>query len=220
VTASLAGGIGLIDPGDVNLPYPLFVLLGTVLWQVFQDSVDVPYRAFEGARSYITRVNFPREAIVLVQLFELLITSLFRFVFTVLAMLIVIDVTVNAVASLFLCFITMILFGSALGTLIAPFMILIEDVNRIVRMFFSYGIFLAPVFISPNENNIYSSVLKYNPLTPIMECAREAAAGVEVISLYPTTVIFIISVVGFVFGVLFLKKSAPLFIERMLLGGR
>ena len=63
-----------MTPGALPLPYTLFVLFGTLLWQVFAEALEVPHQAFEGARSYLTRVQFPREAIVFAQLFESLIT--------------------------------------------------------------------------------------------------------------------------------------------------
>src|SRR5688572_5136401 len=71
---TLANRAGIINPGSTTLPYPLFVLIGILIWQIFAEAVEVPHHAFEGARSYLTRVYFPREAIIIAQLLESLIT--------------------------------------------------------------------------------------------------------------------------------------------------
>src|SRR6185312_5797041 len=56
---SLANLAGAINPGVTALPYPLFVFVGTMLWLIFAELLDIPYQAFDNARSYLTRVNFP-----------------------------------------------------------------------------------------------------------------------------------------------------------------
>ena len=70
---SVAKLSGTINPGVTGLPYPLFVFIGVIIWMIFVELLDVPYQAFDGARSYLTRVNFPREAVVLVQVYESLV---------------------------------------------------------------------------------------------------------------------------------------------------
>ena len=34
----------VINIGQTDIPYPIFVMFGTVLWQVFVDSLNVPLR--------------------------------------------------------------------------------------------------------------------------------------------------------------------------------
>ena len=52
-----------IDSGDV--PYPLFVFTGTVLWTAFNGSLVGAMSIIEEARGTLAKVNFPHESLIL-----------------------------------------------------------------------------------------------------------------------------------------------------------
>src|SRR5262245_36621725 len=54
-----------VDATSVPIPYPAWVIVGTVLWQLFADSLNMPLRAVAGGKAMLGKINFPREALLL-----------------------------------------------------------------------------------------------------------------------------------------------------------
>src|SRR5687768_3447043 len=52
-----------ISPTDV--PYPVYVLSGTILWQVFAEALNAPLQQLAAGRQVITRTRVPHEALIL-----------------------------------------------------------------------------------------------------------------------------------------------------------
>src|SRR5579883_2599897 len=58
-----------------HLPYPVFVLLGMTVWQLFATGLTSATQSLVNAGSLITKINFPRETLVLAAFGQ----SLFQF---------------------------------------------------------------------------------------------------------------------------------------------
>ena len=71
---------GVLVTGDSPLPYPAFVMIGTLLWQVFADAINSPIRTVTAAKTMLSKINFPREAILLSGVLEVLFNFLIRLV--------------------------------------------------------------------------------------------------------------------------------------------
>jgi len=50
---------GILKAGAVAVPYPLFALTGTVLWQLFADALMMPLTVLQQSKSMLARLNFP-----------------------------------------------------------------------------------------------------------------------------------------------------------------
>ena len=217
---TLANHAGVINPGTTVLPYPLFVLLGTLIWQVFAEAVEVPHVAFEGARSYLTRVFFPRESIILSQLFEALITTSVRLLLVLAVLLVTLGADWRAIGWVSLGFYGTVLLGLGIGSLLMPFTLLFADLQNSVKLFLSYGLFLTPAMYQPQKDGVFATLLQLNPVWPLMNAAREGAAGAALSHPLAVTIVLGAAVVTTVAGFVMVRASAPIVIERMLLGGR
>lgn len=217
---TMASRAGVISPGETPLPYPLFVFIGTLMWQVFAEAVEVAHQAFEGARSYLTRVYFPREAIILAQLYESLITTAVRVLFVLVLVLLYADPSWYAVGLILLCFGGAILLGMGIGCLLMPLTLLFSDLQNTIKLVLSYGLFLTPALYVPGKEGAFSAIVRWNPLSPLMNSAREAVAGIPLT--HPDALLLVLGLAAAitVVGVGLIRLAAPIVIERMLLGGR
>jgi lipopolysaccharide transport system permease protein len=195
----LASDAGVVDPGSSPLPAMLSVFLGTLLWQVFAEAVDVPYQAFEGARSYLTRVYFSRAA--------------------VLVLLVAFGFWHPGLALVPVAFAGAVLLGLGLGCFLMPVCQLFSDVQQTLKLVLAYGLFLTPAMYQP-QSGWFAVIVGANPVSPLIVAAREAAGG-AVLS-QPTAFAMVIAagVVATVAGFALVRAVAPILIERMLLGGR
>lgn len=217
---TLASRAGVINPGTSVLPYPLFVLFGTLIWQVFAEAVDVPLLAFEGARSYLTRVYFPRESIIVAQLFESLITTAVRMLVALLLLALTYGADLRAVGLVGLSFAGAVLIGLGVGSLLLPFTLLFADLQNTLKLVLSYGLFLTPAMYQPQGDGLFTLLLRLNPVWPLMDAARDGAAGLPLSHPMAFVIVLCAGVLATVGGFSMVRASAPIVIERMLLGGR
>ena len=216
----LANDAGVVTPGATGLPLGLWVFVGTLLWQVFAEAVDVPHEAFEGARGYLTRVAFPREAIVLAQLYESLIGAGVRVTLALLVLAAVHGVGIAGAGVVALCFLGAVLLGLGLGALLMPFTQLFADLQSIKKHLLGYGLFLTPAMYRPQGDGLFATVVRLNPVSPLMDAAREGAAGVAVSQPVALAVVLAAGALATAGGLLLVRAVAPIVVERMLLGGR
>lgn len=217
---TLASEAGVITPGTARLPVALSVFLGTLLWQVFAEAVEVPHQAFEGARSYLTRVHFSRAAIVLTQLWESLLTTAVRLVAALVLVAIVTGLEVRGAALVTLCFVGAVLLGLGLGALVMPFTQLFADLQQTLKLLLGYGLFLTPAMYQPRGDGWFATIVRANPVSPLIDAARQAAGGEVLAAPMAFGAVLVVAVVTTVLGFLLIRAVAPILIERMLLGGR
>jgi lipopolysaccharide transport system permease protein len=209
----------VIRTGETALPYPLFLFVGILIWQVFVEAVDVSHKAFAGARSYLTKVNCPREAIVLAQLYETLIVAGVRLALLVALVTVFGDGGWRASGILTICFGGALVLGLGVGAHLMPFTILFGDLQQAVKVALTYGVFLTPAFYAPQGTGLFARLLQYSPLAPLMTSARDAAAGMAI-----SQPGFLVAVLGFAVvvllaGMFMVRVSAPILVERMLVDG-
>lgn len=221
VSASLAMRSGVINQPDSTMPYALSVLLGTMVWQQFAEAVNLPNVAFDGARGYITRINFPKSVIIMATLFEYLFALICKAVLAV--VLVVIFVPQFAKIALLVIpgsLLASMLVGAAIGCVLLPITLLFVDVHNFMQLCLGYGIFLSTALYNPPHGSILRIVISFNPATPLINFARESIEGLTSESLLIFGCTLVGSIVLVFFSLLLVKKLSPLMIERMLIGGR
>jgi ABC-type polysaccharide/polyol phosphate export permease len=101
-----------------------------------------------------------------------------------------------------------------------PFTVLFGDLQHGVRVVLTYGIFLTPAFYAPEGSNLFARLIQCSPLAPLMSSARDAAAGLAIVQPGFLAAVFGVSIIVLVTGMLMIRVSAPILVERMLMGGR
>lgn len=214
----LASDAGVVDPGASPLGPMLSVFLGTLLWQVFAEAVEVPYLAFEGARSYLTRVHFSRAAVVLAQLHETTLTAAVRLL-AVLVLLAGSGFWHGGLLLVPVAFAGAVLLGLGFGCFLMPVCQLFADVHQALRLVLAYGLFLTPAMYQP-QDGWFASIVAANPLSPLIVAARETAAGGQLSQPILFCAVIAAGLAATIAGFVLVRAVAPILIERMLLGGR
>jgi len=61
----LLNAAGLLRAGDTGIPYPVYVIIGTVSFALFLDALNVPVGAIAAARRTPPKINSPHETLPL-----------------------------------------------------------------------------------------------------------------------------------------------------------
>jgi lipopolysaccharide transport system permease protein len=69
---------GIVRLDSTGIPYPLYVFSGTLLWAIFMDSLQAPLNLTTAAKGMLSKINFPREAIILSGIYQSLFNGIIK----------------------------------------------------------------------------------------------------------------------------------------------
>ena len=205
----------ILDVGDVGMPYPLFVLTGTVLWQTFADALDAPLKLVQESKAMLAKINFPREALILASIGQVLFNFAVRFVLLVAVFAwyqVVPPVTVFLVP---LALLALIAFGAMIGLLLTPFGILYHDVGRAIAVGTQAWFFLTPVIYPMPQAGWAQALVGLNPVTPLLQTSREWMITGEATQLPAALVVSAVTLVLLLMGWVLYRVAMPHLIARM-----
>lgn len=165
-------GLGLqVKTG--NIPYPMFVLPGLMIWQYFSYLTGSAGGTLSQAQNLITKLYFPRLNLLLSKVIaglpEIIAGSVIFIVFYFVEGY---HVTSNLLW-LPLVFLALVVTGIAVGLWISLFSLFVRDISNIILQITNFLIFITPVFypsaIIPAQFKI---VLYLNPIAGLIEFTR------------------------------------------------
>ena len=206
---------GVLKTGETSLPYPAYVMIGTLLWQVFADSIQSPIRTVTAAKSMLAKINFPREAILLSGVLEVVVNFLIRLVLLA-AIFIYFKIIPPVTMPLALIAIFAILcLGFMIGIILTPIGLLYTDINHVLTMALSFLMLFTPVVYSPPSTGMLSIITKINPVSPLIVTAREWLAVGNSSQLLPALCVFIATMILLFTGWILYRLAMPILVERM-----
>lgn len=204
----------LLNTGEPEVPYPVYAFIGALFWQLFATAVTQPIDVVQGNKGLLTKVQFPRES--------LLIAAGLLIVHDLLVKLAVLPILYIAFSTwpdadiihLPLVVMVFIVFGSAIGILLAPCNLIFNDVAMLVRIVLSLMILVSPVgYVVPKEGWL-KDVIAYNPLTPLLEAVRGALTTMPMPDFMAWATIGLLGVVLLLLALVFYLIALPIVIER------
>ena len=164
---------GIVSIGNTPIPYAAYAIIGTIIWQVFADALNAPLRTVTAARPMLTRINLPREAILLSALAQVMLGFLVRLVLLI-GVLAWFRMVPPVTALLFpVGIFSLILVGFVVGVLLTPLGILYSDVQQTLPVATTFLMLLTPVVYPTPRSGLAASVAAFNPLTPLVTATRE-----------------------------------------------
>lgn len=205
----------VVNFGKVDIPYPVFVIIGTTLWQIFSESIAAPLKAVQGGKSMLAKINFPREALIVAAFYEVLFSVAIKSV-VILAVMIFFKmplglgllVSIPAVLAL-------ILFGMALGLFLTPIGVLYSDIGSALPVVIQFWFFVTPVVYPPPHSFPYSLMATLNPVGTLLVGARDLMTKGTLVDATLFMAISAGSVIGLLVAWIIYRIAMPIIIERM-----
>ncbi len=211
----MAGEASIITT-STSIAYPVFALVGTVIWQAFTEAINGPVQAVSQSKPLLARIRFPYEAIVLSKVGELLFSLIIRLGMIVCALVwFQLLPSWSSIAAL-LPIAVIILMGTALGMILAPLGGLYDDVAWSLTLLLSLWFFLTPViYEQPDPQSLIATLNALNPVAPLLITARQLIVGAELTHLTPSLIVTTCVAPVFVAGWIFFRSSLAFAIERI-----
>lgn len=206
---------GVVAVGQTDLPYPVYVLTGTLLWSILTDSMNGVLTQTNSSRALLAKLNFPREALLLAGIYKQLFHTGIKIALLFVTLL---WVGVNpgwAVLLFPLGVASLILVGTAIGLLITPVGMLYTDVGRIVPFLMNFVMYLTPVVFPMPKEGWVATLYELNPFTPLITTARGWLTGGPIDLLGYFLAVNAVAAVVLLVAWAAWRLSMPIIIERM-----
>ncbi len=200
---------------DTDLPYPVYVFSGTMLWAIFMDAVNAPLKQTTNAKQMLAKINFPREALVVSGIYQTIFNGIIKI--TLLMMVLIIFGIYPGWSFLWfpIGIISLILAGTALGLLVTPVGLLYTDIGKSLPLLMQFLMYLTPVVFPMPQGGFAAALYRLNPLTPLIMSTRGWLTGTAIESfgyyiLVNGAALLLLMIVWIVY-----RAAMPILIERM-----
>ncbi|WP_048331152.1 ABC transporter permease [Bizionia psychrotolerans] len=206
---------GTVQLSDTGVPYPVYAFTGTLIWSIIVASINSPMQSTQAAKGILTKINFPKEALLLSGIYKLLFDSSIKVILLV-VFIFVYGVGFHWSLLLFpLAIFGAILFGTTVGLFLTPIGLLYKDIGKIISLGMQFLMYVTPVVYAIPETGIMKTIMTWNPITPIVLTARDLVVGFT--PEYLTYFLIVVAIcVPFLFlGLIVYRISIPIIVERL-----
>ncbi|NIZ47579.1 hypothetical protein PVA44_06625 (plasmid) [Entomospira nematocerorum] len=166
--------LGVLNPGELAVPFPIFVLIGTSFWTLFNNTYMNNVSLFDPVGAMLGSVNFPRETLIIVQSGKSLANFLIASTLNT-AILLFMGIYPNIYwLSLPLLIIPLLMLAISLGLMLMIIKNAIPDLERVFAFLFPMLMFITPiVFLPTAKSDKFLFLITYNPLTYLIGLPRD-----------------------------------------------
>jgi len=205
----------VIQVAETPIPYPAYVMLGTMIWGVFTSAVNQPLASFQAGQSVFMKLKVPPEAFILAGMSKIVFETLIRMI-----VLVPVFIALKIVpASTFWLFpfglAAAVIVGAAIGFLMIPLGSLYSDVSRLVGTAMGFGMYLTPVVYPPPKSGWAATLIEWNPITSIVMVTRDWLTIGHSSYFNPFCITTLISAFVLFLAIIIFRVVLPHLIERM-----
>ncbi len=207
---------GIVKIPDTGVPYPVFVLLGNLLWQGLIMLMQAPIQGINREKGLLTKLNFSREALLVASFLEgaaMACIPLLAIPVILLAFRIPIGLSLLAAP---VGILGLFIFAFAIGVFLTPIGTLYQDIGRAIPVVARFWMFATPVvYALPKTPGLTRTLLTLNPATPFIETSRDLILGQPPDLLPLFTLYTLLSTLLLAFGLVVYRLAMPIIVERM-----
>jgi lipopolysaccharide transport system permease protein len=206
---------GTVKLSDTGVPYPVYAFTGTLIWSIIVASINSPMQSTNAAKGILTKINFPKEALIISGIYKLLFDSSVKII---LLLLFVIVYGVGLHWSMLLFPIAMfgaIIFGTTLGLFLTPIGLLYKDIGKLISMGMQFLMYATPVVYAIPETGLMRTIMTWNPITPIVLTARDLVVGATPLYLNYFLILGLVCIPFLCIGLVVYRIAIPIIVERL-----
>jgi lipopolysaccharide transport system permease protein len=164
---------GIFTIGDIDVPYPIYAILGMAFWQLFSTGLVASSNSLVSAGSMITKINFSKKSLVIASIGRSIVSFLIQFVLVAI-LFVFYGVAPNiAILLIPIVVIPIMVLTLGLGFILSLLNGIVRDIGNILSVLMTFFMFLTPVLYAKPTTGILATVTNYNPLYYMVSAPRE-----------------------------------------------
>ena len=205
----------VFEMGETGVDSTVYILTGMILWQAFIDAFQAPANMLNSNKNMVSKLNFPRESLLLVGFSEVLFNMAVRLVLLIPAFILFRVQVSWGILLAPLSIVAMVIFAMSLGLLLLPIGSLYKDVGRFVSMIIPFWMIVTPIIYVPPESFPGTLLNWVNPASPLLLVSRDLLLMGESTHATLGIVFGLLSIPLLLIGLIIYRISLPILIERM-----
>lgn len=191
---------GILNPGQTEFPYPIFVFIGTTIWGIFITALTVVSNGLISNTDLVMRTNIPKIGLAITGL-----AQLFYNLFVNLVVLVLLMAVFGLVPSIWaliypLAVLPIIMLGVGIGLILSVIGAVARDVTSMFTSLINLVMYVTPVVYTADFKSIaLQRVVHWNPLTYLVDSPRSlfvlgslpSAVGYAAASLFSILVLWL-----------------------------
>jgi lipopolysaccharide transport system permease protein len=171
---------GLFNVGEINVPYPIYALLGFAFWQLFSNGLVASSNSLVRAGSMIVKINFSKKALVISSMGLAMVSFLVQFAltFVLFAFYGILPSLVILLVPLFIIPLLLLTFG--IGLMLSILNAVVRDFGTLLSIGMTFLLFLTPILYVRPQTGILALISAYNPLYYLVSVPRDLILGISV----------------------------------------
>ncbi len=172
-TFVLLNRAGLFSIGEIDIPYPIFAVLGLSFWQLFSSGLVSSSNSLVKAGNMLTQINFSRKSLVYAAAGQSIISFIIQFMLLVVLLLVYKIRPDNSIYLTPLLVMPVLLMTLGLGLILSILNGVIRDISNVLALLMSLLLFLTPVLYAEPKEGVLSVLTYYNPMFYLISSSRE-----------------------------------------------
>lgn len=217
IVFTLFFGQALGIPSDNNIPYPIFVYSGLLLWNIFSSGLSSASNSMVSNAGIIKKIYFPRLIIpmssILVSLFDFLMAFI---IYIGILIYYRHPVDLSLLINLPISILITIMSTFGLGTMLAAMNVKYRDFRYVIPFFIQILFFLTPVIYPVSILNkfpiIIQKILILNPMGGAIELIRSSVSH-SALNMQLVVTSVLVSFVLFFAGLFYFRKTEYYFAD-------
>jgi lipopolysaccharide transport system permease protein len=172
---AMLGNSGILNFGEITVPYPVFAMLGVSLWQIFANGVTACGNALTSAGDMIIRISFSRKSLVLAAMGRGIVTFLIQLLLIAILFIVYRVVPSKGVILLPLFALPIVFLTLGLGFVIAILNAIIRDTGNLLGVVVMLGMYATPILYDKPKIGLLATITNYNPMYYLISSGRDMA---------------------------------------------
>jgi ABC-type polysaccharide/polyol phosphate export permease len=164
---------GILNPGNTEFPYPIYVYIGTTVWGIFVTAMSVVANGLIANTDLVMRTNIPKIGLAVTGLAALCYNLVVNF-----AVLIVLMFVFGRLPSIWALFyplmvLPIIMLGVGIGLMLSVVGAVARDITGMFITLINLVMYVTPVVYTAGFSNpLLQQIVFWNPLTYLVDAPR------------------------------------------------
>lgn len=189
---------GLLNFGDIGVPYMIYALIGMMFWQLFSIGIIASSNSLVNAGPMIIRINFSKKSLVIASVAQSIVAFLIQLILVGILFVAYGFVPTTGIYLLPLLIIPLLFLTLGFGFILSILNGVIRDVGNAISLIIAFLLFLTPVLYSKPATGILAKATSYNILYYLISGPRELILTGVIPELKGFLISCIISIILFV----------------------
>jgi lipopolysaccharide transport system permease protein len=164
---------GIFSIGDINVPYPIYAILGMAFWQLFSTGLITSSNSLVKAGPMIAKINFSKKSLVIASAGQSIVSFLIQLTLVIILFIYYKIVPSTAILLIPLFMIPIMLLTLGLGFIFSLLNGIVRDIGNILSILMTFLMFLTPILYAKPSTGILARITNYNPLYYLTSVPRE-----------------------------------------------